>query len=120
MAEPDSELVRAAMHADDRWFACRIAFVETVRAVGLAAGLAATQPVREEWPSFGVVEVDQDLVEQAAQLALDDGLRSLEALHLAAALLLGSDGLVLATWDRRLHAAATQSHQLSTLPERLP
>ncbi|MGH3264170.1 MAG: type II toxin-antitoxin system VapC family toxin [Trebonia sp.] len=119
VAEPDSELVRAAMQADDGWFACRIAFVETVRAVGLAAGEGATQPLREEWPSFGVVEVDQELVEHAAQLALDDGLRSLDALHLAAALLLATDELVLATWDRRLHAAA-QSHQLSTLPERLP
>ena len=107
------------MRADDGWFACRIAFVETIRAVGLAAGRAATHPVREEWPCFGVVEVDQDLADQAARLALDDGLRSLDALHLAAALLLRSDELVLATWDSRLHAAA-QSHQLRTLPGSLP
>ena len=107
------------MQADDGWYACRVAFVETVRAVGLAAGASATQPVRDEWPSFGVVEVDQDLAEQAAQLALEDRLRSLDALHLAAALLLPADGLVLATWDRRLHAAA-QSRRLRTLPERLP
>ena len=107
------------MQSDGEWFACRIAFVETVRAVGLAAGGRATQRVREEWPSFSVVEVDQALVEHAAQLTLDDGLRSLDALHLAAALLLPSDNLVLATWDRRLHAAA-RSHQLGTLPETLP
>ena len=85
--------------------------------MGLAAGSAATRPVGEEWPAFGVVEVDQDLVEQAAQLALADGLRSLDALHLAAVLLLGSDGLVLATWHRRLHAAA-QSHAPAGLNRR--
>jgi predicted nucleic acid-binding protein len=119
VAEPESELVRAVMHHDDAWFACRIAFVETVRAVGLAAGAAATRPVREEWPAFAVVEVDQALVEHAAELALDNGLRSLDALHLAAALLLPTDELVLATWDRRLHSAA-RSHQLRVLPESLP
>jgi len=107
------------MQADDDWFACRIALVESVRAIALAAGEAATRPLRAEWPSFGVVEVDQELVEHAAQLTLDEDLRSLDALHLAAALLLPTDELVLATWDRRLHAAA-RARQLSTLPERLP
>lgn len=119
MAEPDSDLVRTAMQADGGWFVCRIGFVETVRAVGLAAGPSATWAIREEWPSFGVVEVDQELVERAAQLALNEGLRSLDAMHLAAVLLLSSDALVLATWDRRLHAAA-RSHQINTLPKSLP
>ena len=70
--------------------------------------------MRQEWPSFGVVEVDQQLVEHAARLTLDDDLRSLDALHLTAALLLSFDETVFVTWDRRLHAAA-QSHQLRVL-----
>lgn len=119
MAEPGSDLVRTAMQSADAWYICRIGFVETVRAVGLAAGRRATRPVREEWPSFAVVEVDQDLVERAAQLALDDDLRSLDALHLAAALLLPAEHLVFATWDRRLHTAA-RSHRLTVLPDLLP
>ncbi|MGH9064296.1 MAG: type II toxin-antitoxin system VapC family toxin [Acidimicrobiales bacterium] len=119
VAEPGSDLVRSAMQAAERWYICRIGFVETVRAVGLAAGRSATRAVSEEWPSFGVVEVDQELAERAAGLALDEGLRSLDALHLAAALLLPSEETVLATWDRRLHAAA-QSHGLSVLPASLP
>lgn len=98
---------------------CRIGYVETLRAVGLAAGHSATSAVREEWPAFAVVEVDQILVEQAAQLALADDLRSLDALHLAAALLLPAEQLAFATWDRRLHAAA-RSHRLNVLPESLP
>lgn len=118
VAEPDSDTVRAAMQAADAWYICRIGFVETVRAVGLAAGEGAAQTVRDEWPAFGVIEIDENLAEQAARLTLENELRSLDALHLAAALLLPPDGLVLATWDRRLHAAA-RAHQLASLPETL-
>ncbi len=85
---------------------CRVGYVETVRAVGLVGGVAAAKAVRDEWPAFAVVEVDQRLVEDAATLAIEHELRSLDALHLAAARVLPIDGLVLATWDRRLHAAA--------------
>lgn len=58
MAEPGSEVVRTAMQAVDAWYICRIGFVETFRAVGLAAGGSATRGMLEEWPAFGVVEVD--------------------------------------------------------------
>ena len=51
------------MDRADGWFMCRIGFVETVRAVGLSAGKAAAKTVREEWPAFGVIEVDQRLAE---------------------------------------------------------
>lgn len=107
------------MGSAEGWYACRIGFVETVRAVSLAAGERGGRAVRKEWPAFSVVEVDQELVERAARLAVGDDLRSLDALHLAAALLLPADGLVFATWDRRLHAAA-RSHRLVVLPDSLP
>lgn len=94
------------MREADGWFICRTGFVETVRAVGLAAGLAATIAVREEWPAFGIVEVDQALVEHAASLALARELRSLDSLHLAAALLLPVPELVFLSWDLRLQTAA--------------
>lgn len=107
-----------AMRTAEAWFICRVGFVETVRAVGLSAGPEATRSVREEWPSFGVVEVTRELAEQGAQLALEHGLRSLDALHLAAMLLLPREALVVATWDRRLHTAA-RAHHLTLLPESL-
>ncbi len=88
------------------WFICRVGFVETVRAVGLVAGPGAVKAARGEWPAFSIVQVDQRLVEDAAELAIQYELRSLDALHLAAARVLPADDLVLATWDRRLHAAA--------------
>jgi uncharacterized protein len=94
------------MDRADGWFICRAGFVETVRAVGLSAGKAAAKTVREEWPTFAVIEVDQRLVEEAAELAIDRELRSLDALHLAAALMLPHEDLLFATWDRSLHTAA--------------
>jgi predicted nucleic acid-binding protein len=56
------------------------------------------------------------LASDAAQLAVEHGLRSLDALHLGAALALPQDELLLATWDKRLHAAA-MSEGIPRLPE---
>jgi uncharacterized protein len=106
------------MDRADGWFVCRIGFVETTRAVGLAAGSVAARALAAEWSAFAIVEVDQELAEQASELALRHELRSLDALHLAAALVLPSDDLVFATWDKRLYAAATASG-LQLLPPSL-
>jgi predicted nucleic acid-binding protein len=106
------------MDQADAWLICRAGFVETVRAVGLAAGLPATKAVRDEWGSFGVIDVDQRLVEDAADLAIELELRSLDALHLAAALVLPRENLLFVTWDRRLHAAA-EAAGLSVMPQTL-
>ena len=106
------------MDRAEGWFMCRIGFVETVRAVGLSAGQTAAATVREEWPTFGVIEVNQRLVEDAARLAIGRELRSLDAVHLAAALMLPREDLLLATWDRRLHAAG-EAEGLALIPEKL-
>jgi predicted nucleic acid-binding protein len=103
------------MEEADDWFVCRVGFVEASRAVALAAGGAAAEAISQEWPAFGVIEVDQDLVEHASTLAVTRDLRSLDALHLAAALVLPKNDLVLATWDKRLHAAAL-AEGLAALP----
>jgi predicted nucleic acid-binding protein len=106
------------MDRADGWFMCRAGYVETVRAVGLSAGAKAVKAVQDEWPAFGVIDLDQRLVEEAAELAIGRELRSLDAVHLAAALLISEDDLVLATWDRRLHAAA-RAEGLRLIPEAL-
>lgn len=109
VAEPGSEEVRAAMQAADRWAMCRVGYVETARAIGLAAGEGVVRRFENEWPAFTVVEVDAALAGHAASLAAAHDLRSLDALHLAAALTLPRGDLVLATYDRRLHGAARGS-----------
>ncbi len=102
----------------DGWFMCRVGFLETARAVGLAGSRSAVRAVQAESPAFGVIEVDQDLVERATELALAHELRSLDALHLAAALVLPTEDLTVAVWDRRLHAAA-RAEGLELFPQAL-
>lgn len=97
---------------------CRAGFVEIVRAVGLVAGLRATTAITDEWTAFAIIEVDQPLVEHAAALALQRKLKSLDSLHLAAALVLPVEDVVFATWDRRLHTAA-RAEGLQVLPQTL-
>jgi uncharacterized protein len=104
-------------HADG-WFMCRVGYLETARAVGLAGSPSAVRSVQKEWAGFSVIEVDQDLVERATDLALAYELRSLDALHLASALVLPREDLTVAVWDRRLHAAA-RAEGLGLFPETL-
>lgn len=119
VAEPGSDLVREAMGEAEHWFMCRVGFVETMRAVGLAGGARATRSAKGEWPAFGLVEVDQALVEHAATLALDHDLPSLDSFHLAAAVLVQREHLRFPTWDRRLHIAA-RTEGLEPFPHALP
>jgi predicted nucleic acid-binding protein len=106
------------MKTAEAWFTCRVAFVETFRALAIAAGSTPARRFAAEWPAFNVVEVEQELVASAAHLSVARGLRSLDALHLASALLLPVENLALATWDRRLHSAAGQE-RVALVPESL-
>jgi uncharacterized protein len=113
--EDGSDEVLSAMDGESVWSTCRICFVETVRAVCLASGPRPVERVESDWLAFEVVEVDRELAEQAAHLAVSTKLRSLDALHLAAALVLPRRGLTFATWDTSLHKAA-RDRGLETLP----
>lgn len=119
VAEEGSEALIAAMAGAEGWAICRIGYVETARAVGLAAGKGAVKRFEADWPSFEIVEVDASLAEHATELTFADELRSLDALHLAAALLIASGELTVATWDARLHRAA-QGRGLAVFPAELP
>lgn len=119
VAEEGSEALIAVMGAAEGWAICRVGYVETARAVGLAAGKPAVRRLIADWTSFEVIEVDASLAEHAADLTATEELRSLDALHLAAALLVASEGMTFATWDVRLHRAA-QSQGLATFPAELP
>lgn len=52
------------------------------------------------------VGVDEDLAHHAGEHAEDLGLRGYDAVHLATALELGEEEVVLVTWDRGLARAA--------------
>lgn len=116
VAEAGSEALIEAMEEAEGWAICRVGYVETARAVNLAAGKSAVGRFVTDWASFEVIEVDASLADHAAELASTEELRSLDALHLAAALLVSSEELTLATWDARLHRAA-QNKGLRVFPQ---
>jgi uncharacterized protein len=117
--EEGSDVIDVAIEEAETCFMCRVGFVETARVVDRVAGRAGAAAFRRDWGAIEVIEVDAALAEAAAELSVTNELRSLDALHLAAMLLLTADGVVCATWDRRLHLAA-QAHDLRVLPEALP
>jgi len=115
--EADSESVlRWLSDADQAACSC-IGLVEGYAALGRRRGeghltaeaaAAAVDLFRDTWRSIAVVDLD---AESAASLALTHALRSLDAVHLAAALSLAEQlaplPVALATFDRRLAKAAS-------------
>lgn len=121
VAELGSDAVLEAMEGARAWHICRIGYAETLIALTRATGPSARPRRRflEEWPLFSVVEVNQALVASAVKLAGAEDLRTLDSLHLAAALLLPKRDRVMATWDQRLWRASDRNG-LTTLPEECP
>ena len=70
-----------------------------------AKALAAFEDLQEDLITVGV---DSDLARRAGEHAEDLGLRGYDAVHLATALELGDEEVVLVTWDRDLARAAEQ------------
>jgi hypothetical protein len=70
-----------------------------------ARALAVFEELQEDLITVGV---DSDLARRAGQHAEDLGLRGYDSVHLATALELGDEEVVLVTWDRDLARAAEQ------------
>jgi predicted nucleic acid-binding protein len=68
--------------------------------------LSAFEGLYAELTTLGV---DQELAARAGQYAEDLGLRGYDAVHLATALELGDEEVVLVTWDRDLARAAERA-----------
>ncbi|CAN5578116.1 hypothetical protein BH20CHL6_BH20CHL6_14880 [soil metagenome] len=83
---------------------CSILRTEAVRAIRRSA-IEAIQVVREELDRVDLIPIDDELLQTAAALT-PESLRTLDALHLAAALRLAPDLGVMVTYDRRMTEAA--------------
>ncbi|HEY2576761.1 MAG TPA: type II toxin-antitoxin system VapC family toxin [Streptosporangiaceae bacterium] len=58
------------------------------------------------WAATRPVELTTAVERHAGQLARDHALRGADAVHLASVLAVGDPDLIVAVWDRRLHAGA--------------
>lgn len=105
--EPESAALRRFLRrqrADGR-VTCALARVEVVRAVA-GGGPAAISHARRLLGRLDVVSVDRALLDDAAMLAPSSVLRSLDAIHLAAAQRIGPDLRSVVTYDLRMADAA--------------
>lgn len=84
-----------------------LARVEVVRAV-LAAGPTAVAQARRQLGRMYQVSLDQDVLDRAATFVLRMRVRSLDALHLASAQVVGADLQAVITYDERMAEAATE------------
>ena len=125
--EAGSELAAQLWDGCDAAVASRLAYPE-VRAVLAAAARnhdldeADLDDAERTWDSYWAatrpVELTAAVEQHAGQLARAHALRGADAVHLASALAIGDPDLVVAAWDRRLHAGA-QAAGLSTAPAEL-
>ncbi len=109
--EDGREGVLALMAADDLWAVSGLARTEgqiaLCRTLGSSPSLAATQArFALDWAEFTVVPADDACLNRAAAIGCRSGLRTLDAIHLAAAETL--PGVTLVTFDRRLAEAAVR------------
>lgn len=117
--EPGSELAVALWDGCDAAVSSRLAYPE-VRAALAAAyrnrdldrdGFEqAGQTWEEFWRATRPVELTPAVERHAGELAAEHGLRGADAVHLASALVVPDHALIVAVWDRRLHAGALAAH----------
>ena len=104
VAEPESAALRRFLGTEPDRASCSLARVEVLRAVR-AHGAPALTRARRLLQRLNLVTIDDDLLDAAA--ALDPRvLRSLDAIHLAAAQLFGDELTAVVTYDRRMATAA--------------
>ena len=62
--------------------------------------------LRSEWDAVEAIDVDDSTSAEAGSLAVRHGLRGMDAIHLASAVLLAEAEPVVVTWDVALQRAA--------------
>lgn len=116
--EAESDACEAFLARDDDWVTAAHTLVEVRRNLSRLltdeALADASAQFNDDWAGIRVIELDLRLCEAAALIAERTGARSLDALHLAAAVVTGHPRLV--TYDARLAAAAEELGIQSTAP----
>lgn len=104
LAERESPALDRHLAGADRRVSCALAHVEVIRTARKRSAETVEQ-ARGLLERVHLIAVDIELLEVAANLE-DDRLRSLDAIHVAAALSLEDDLAELITYDRRMAGAA--------------
>ena len=105
--EAETDALRTELGTYDARVTSRLATVEVARALRRrgAASAGLGDAVAEAFTGLGIVELDEAIAESAGRID-PPTLRSLDAIHLASALALGSELGAVVTYDTRLADAA--------------
>lgn len=126
--ESGSDIAAETWDAAEDVSACLLAYPESCAALAAARRGRRLTPARygqakvsfeQLWKTIFVVGVDEDAARRAGDLAESHGLRGYDAVHLASALALDDDQIVIATWDVDLWKAARREH-LAVTPFEVP
>ncbi|MHB1510701.1 MAG: type II toxin-antitoxin system VapC family toxin [Acidimicrobiales bacterium] len=104
--EPESKLLRSYLRGRKPLVSSALARTEVLRALLLEGGAAVARG-SDVLRRIDLIRIN-DRVLSAAGVLLPPGLRSLDAIHLASAQLLGSDLGQLVTYDQRMLAGARE------------
>ena len=114
VAEAESPALRRYLRTEPERASCALARVEVVRAVR-PHGATATSRARQLLRRLDLIQLDDEVLDNAA--ALDGSvLRSLDAIHLAAAQTLGDALTAIVTYDERMTLAAEELGLAVTAP----
>jgi predicted nucleic acid-binding protein len=124
--EAGSELAAQLWDGCDAALSSRLAYPE-VRAALAAASRnhilgnrereGAERTWEQYWAAIRPVEFSAAVERVAGDLTSRHALRGADAVHLASALAVNDSSLVVAVWDRRLHAASRAAHLRVTPPD---
>ena len=108
--EPESTNCETILLGDPVWLTARHTWVEVLRNLARLVSGREQQRLeaafRADWSRFAVIELDVVTCEIAADVAKVQGVRTLDALHLAAARRVGGNSLPFLTYDLRQAQAA--------------
>ena len=108
--EPESVVCEEILSNDPAWVTGRHTIIEVRRNMARVLGGQQLREARDQfhddWSHCHVVELDEQTCDLAVELAEGTGVRTLDALHLAAARRVGGGALPLLTYDLRLAQTA--------------
>lgn len=118
LEEPGTPLAAELWDACDGALSSRLAYPEVRAALAASARnheldtdelLNVERAWEEFWGATRKVELTPDVEQSAGRLARSHALRGADAVHLASALAIADEDLIVAVWDRRLHGGVLAS-----------
>jgi predicted nucleic acid-binding protein len=104
--EPDSELAAELWDRADPETCAALAAAARARRISESTHVSAVAALEDLYAELRVIAIHERLARQAGDLAGQLALRGYDAIHLASALNVEGDDVLLATWDNALSSAA--------------